>query len=228
MSYSYSDVGLRTNMTVTGENTVFYQYENANKLTSVTQAKFTAREDDGTGLYFYRARYYHPVLARFASEDPIEYDAGYRVLYSYAKNDPLNYIDVHGLSATCSPWEFVYEVARPKRTETHEWWEKSLVDVGSVQTGPGPKGYPFGLIKCIWDVVWHTEITETTLYDMTYFRICTDNCTSIGRPEEKIFTTSYVYKTTSDQTKRLAQTLTAVWPEAYDWEMCRRWGLPGY
>ena len=32
---------------------------------------FTGREADGTGLYFYRARYYHPQLQRFASEDPL-------------------------------------------------------------------------------------------------------------------------------------------------------------
>jgi RHS repeat-associated protein len=35
--------------------------------------KFTGREDDGTGLYYYRARYYHPALGRFVSEDPLRY-----------------------------------------------------------------------------------------------------------------------------------------------------------
>jgi RHS repeat-associated protein len=32
---------------------------------------YTAREDDGTGLYFYRARYYDPVMKRFVQSDPI-------------------------------------------------------------------------------------------------------------------------------------------------------------
>jgi RHS repeat-associated protein len=30
---------------------------------------YTGREDDGTGLNYYRARYYHPGLQRFISED---------------------------------------------------------------------------------------------------------------------------------------------------------------
>jgi len=37
---------------------------------------FTAREDDGTGLYFYRARYYDPKQKRFMAEDPIGLSSG--------------------------------------------------------------------------------------------------------------------------------------------------------
>jgi RHS repeat-associated protein len=33
--------------------------------------QYTGRENDGTGLYYYRARYYSPRLKRFISEDPI-------------------------------------------------------------------------------------------------------------------------------------------------------------
>ena len=33
--------------------------------------KYTGREDDGTGLYYYRTQYYNPTLKRFISEDPI-------------------------------------------------------------------------------------------------------------------------------------------------------------
>ena len=33
--------------------------------------QYTGRENDGTGLYYYRARYYHPSLQRFLSEDPM-------------------------------------------------------------------------------------------------------------------------------------------------------------
>lgn len=35
--------------------------------------QFTGRENDGTGLYFYRARFYGPAVQRFISEDPIEF-----------------------------------------------------------------------------------------------------------------------------------------------------------
>ena len=33
--------------------------------------KFTGREDDGSGLYYYRARYYQPRFQRFIAEDPV-------------------------------------------------------------------------------------------------------------------------------------------------------------
>src|SRR5437899_1705882 len=42
-----------------------------------------------------RARYYHPGLARFVSEDPIGFAGGFN-LYSYVGNDPVNYVDPLG------------------------------------------------------------------------------------------------------------------------------------
>jgi RHS repeat-associated protein len=33
--------------------------------------QYTGRENEGNGLYFYRARYYSPWLGRFISEDPL-------------------------------------------------------------------------------------------------------------------------------------------------------------
>ena len=58
--------------------------------------EFTAREDDGTGLYYYRARYYHSALGRFASEDPLRFVGGPN-FYAYAQNDPLALRDPLGL-----------------------------------------------------------------------------------------------------------------------------------
>ena len=34
--------------------------------------QFTGRENDGTGLYFYRARYYSPTFQRFIAQDPLD------------------------------------------------------------------------------------------------------------------------------------------------------------
>jgi RHS repeat-associated protein len=44
-----------------------------------------------------RARYYHPDLQRFISEDPIEFDGGDSNLYVYVANDPLGFVDPLGL-----------------------------------------------------------------------------------------------------------------------------------
>ncbi len=64
---------------------------------STSSYKYTGREDDGTGLYYYRARYYEPRLQRFIAEDPIEFSGGDMNLYGYVANSPTNEIDPEGL-----------------------------------------------------------------------------------------------------------------------------------
>ena len=64
--------------------------------TSQNTMKYTGREqDDETGLYYYRARYYDPELGRFISEDPIGFKGGIN-FYAYVGNNPLNYRDPTG------------------------------------------------------------------------------------------------------------------------------------
>jgi len=62
---------------------------------------FTGAEELGNGqttdLVYLRARYYHPGLGRFISQDPIGF-AGGTNLYAYCGNDPINYTDPLGLS----------------------------------------------------------------------------------------------------------------------------------
>lgn len=87
-----------------GTVTTAYTYEPFGN-TSVTGAastntlQYTGRENDGTGLYYYRARYYSPRLQRFLSEDPL---AGLLEVpdtfnrYPYVLNDPISYRDPSG------------------------------------------------------------------------------------------------------------------------------------
>ncbi|MGI5372628.1 RHS repeat-associated core domain-containing protein [Streptomyces iakyrus] len=56
---------------------------------------FTGREDDGTGLLYYRNRYYDPQTGRFISQDPIGH-AGGTNLYQYALSSPTTYTDPSG------------------------------------------------------------------------------------------------------------------------------------
>ena len=58
--------------------------------------QYTGRENDGTGLYYYRARYYSPRLKRFVSEDPIGFAGGIN-MFVYVGNSPINKIDPFGL-----------------------------------------------------------------------------------------------------------------------------------
>ena len=76
---------------------------------STNAFQFTGRENDATGLYYYRARYYSPSTARFVSEDPLSDperlgkalslrdDFG---SYTYARDSPGRWIDPDGASAT--------------------------------------------------------------------------------------------------------------------------------
>jgi RHS repeat-associated protein len=64
---------------------------------SVTPSQFTDRKNDIPGLYYYRARYYHPGLGRFVAEDPIEFAEGDVNLYGFVTNNPLAFVDPLGL-----------------------------------------------------------------------------------------------------------------------------------
>ncbi len=59
--------------------------------------QYTGRENDGNGLYYYRARYYSPVLGRFISEDPLGLRGGSLNFYAYAEDNPISLKDPLGL-----------------------------------------------------------------------------------------------------------------------------------
>lgn len=62
--------------------------------------KFTGQRLDGTGLYYYGARYYDAEIGRFISPDSIVQNyANPQSLnrYSYVFNNPLKYVDSSGM-----------------------------------------------------------------------------------------------------------------------------------
>ncbi len=88
----------------TGSLQTIYYYEPFGNTTpggdpSTNSFQYTGRENDGTGLYYYRARYYSPRLQRFISEDPIGFFGGIN-FYSYALNNPISFSDPLGLDVT--------------------------------------------------------------------------------------------------------------------------------
>jgi RHS repeat-associated protein len=58
-------------------------------------SQYTSRENDATGLLYYRARYYDPVLKRFISSDPIGLAGGMN-MYAYVEGDPVSLVDPTG------------------------------------------------------------------------------------------------------------------------------------
>jgi RHS repeat-associated protein len=84
-----------------GTSATTYTYEPFGK-TTITGAtsnlfQFTGRENDGSGLAYYRARYYSPAAHRFLTEDPVGFMGGSANLYTYLGNRPLKFVDPLGL-----------------------------------------------------------------------------------------------------------------------------------
>jgi len=89
--------------------------------------QFTGRENDGTGLYFNRARYYSATFQRFIAQDPIGFRGGDSNLYGYTFNSPTYWVDALGLDVTII-----------------EYWGQGPNGFGHIAIAPGGL-YPMGL-----------------------------------------------------------------------------------
>jgi RHS repeat-associated protein len=100
----------------------YYPYGSARSGSVPTDKQFTGQRLDDTGLYYYGARYYDPVIGRFISADTVVQDlASPQTLnrYSYVANNPLKYIDPSGQV-------MVYAEDDPAATsvEVQGYWEE--------------------------------------------------------------------------------------------------------
>jgi RHS repeat-associated protein len=85
--------------TSTGSIKYFSFGDCRNSSGSLPPQKFTGQRLDSTGLYYYGARYYDPVIGRFISPDtivPSPSNPQSLNRYSYCLNNPLKYIDPSG------------------------------------------------------------------------------------------------------------------------------------
>lgn len=96
-----------------GASSATYTYEPFGKGTSIggssNALQYTGRENDGIGLAYFRARYFHPSLQRWISEDPIGFAGGDINFYSYAGNSPVRFTDPLGLRDDSTPWQVGWE-----------------------------------------------------------------------------------------------------------------------
>ena len=103
---------------------------------------------DGTGLYFYNARYYDAALGRFISPDPLvqaPYNSQSLNRFSYVINNPLVYTDPSGLI-----FEFLDEEIEAayngliNAPDTPEWVVKFLLELEAseivIEVGFNPLG----------------------------------------------------------------------------------------
>ena len=123
---------------------------------STSSYKYTGREDDGTGLYYYRARYYQPRLQRFIAEDPIGFLAGDINFYAYVAGNPLMYTDPSGLSkrVDCGGGCYIIIDSDPHKGRHAHWFCRNgstgcIKPDGAPCDGSGPP--PNRIRKCLQD-----------------------------------------------------------------------------
>ncbi len=112
--------------------------------------KYTDQEfDDTTGLYYYQARYYDPVLGRFVQPDSIIPDLfGPQALnpYSYVLNNPLRYTDPSGLQAQPGDPGFIGPLQPPillPEIVVYAAQDPALYTFGNITTSTNPATFSF-------------------------------------------------------------------------------------
>jgi RHS repeat-associated protein len=99
------------------------------------------RLDQQTGNYYYRARYYNPVLGRFISRDPLsaaEFKEGSN-LYAYVGNNGANFIDPYGLQGSRKGWSKPGNTSLSPRAKA-AWKGAAGVGVGALAAVGGVMG----------------------------------------------------------------------------------------
>ena len=101
------DIVEETEYTSWGE--YWYEKRDTTKMPNDVPYKFTGKERDRTGLYYYGARYYDPEISMWISVDPAMekyldgaagiggiYNSKNLAVYSYSHNNPVVYLDPDG------------------------------------------------------------------------------------------------------------------------------------
>jgi RHS repeat-associated protein len=122
--------------------------------------------DQDTALIRFGARDYDPQIGRWTVKDPIVFSAGQWNFYQYIGSDPVNEVDVNGLSKTDKYfglpkqfWNWFHRVVKQpgdpdlckkEADELYKWWK----DLG--QPGPDNKG-PWDLFEWVLPFPWFLD-----------------------------------------------------------------------
>ncbi len=99
--------------------------------TTPTAYQYTGQRKDATGLYFYNARYYDPLLGRFLQADTIIPSPGNPQSfnrYAYGYNNPVKYLDPSGHDPLDHQWQEEFE----KYHDCSPDWHDRLIRLFSI------------------------------------------------------------------------------------------------
>ncbi|MFZ0959336.1 MAG: RHS repeat-associated core domain-containing protein [Terriglobia bacterium] len=137
-------------LTGTGGNTIAqYTYDPYGNTTmtgnSANPYQYTGRENDGTGLYYDRVRYYNPTLQRFISEDPIGMAGGID-LYAYVGNNPISFRDPFGTCPADGEGTCKSSSSGPENPPPHGGAKGSNADCYSGKYLRSPNSIPYSVV----------------------------------------------------------------------------------
>jgi RHS repeat-associated protein len=141
MYYHYDALGSVVNTSSpTSAKLNSYTYDSfGNVIVQTTPATnnrtFLTKEQDKTGLVYFGKRYYNPSIGRFVTPDPSGMLDGPN-LYLYCNNDPINYVDLWGLSQDkAEPWWEKLErgeyYGTGFGTEATNWYTNKYLETGN-------------------------------------------------------------------------------------------------
>ncbi|MEI8592575.1 RHS domain-containing protein, partial [Xenorhabdus bovienii] len=116
-------------------------------------------EDEESGLYYNRFRYYHPQTGQYLSPDPIGLAGGFNP-YSYVHN-PTNFIDPYGLAGKdCD--KSIKDSYDKARNKALEWLEERGFKAEKVNTGKfgSTKNQPVGMTTADGKTGFRIEFDE--------------------------------------------------------------------
>ena len=83
-----------------GNITVSYVQEGFGNVLATSGSLTSKQQEPETGLYYFYARWYDPVVGRFISRSVLPTDIEHP--YVYCSNDPLNHVDPNGQFFVCA------------------------------------------------------------------------------------------------------------------------------
>jgi RHS repeat-associated protein len=159
-------------------------------VTVPTDKLFTGQRLDGTGLYYYNARYYDPTIGRFISPDTVIPNLANPQCfnrYSYCLNNPLKYTDPSGHEVDIAGVD-VRDIEKAVKSGDYS----KLSEIGKKTAGSGGLLIAYGTLRGVEKDVCTGLENSTNVFNVLWTQkgygyttptIGKDNSYDIGLPE---------------------------------------------